>query len=397
MTRAAAGRGALLAALLLVSLNLRGPITALAPVVEDVRADLGLTPAVAGLLTGLPILCFAALTPLAAVALARLGTTRMLAGTLVAILLGTLLRSFGDVPGAFVGTLVIGAAVTVGNVGVPIVVARDFPLQVPRTMGLFSAVMNGGAALTTFGTAPLAAVLGWRWALVVWGVLTILALVVWTHVHRDAGVDAPRDAGDVPDPPVGRPAVPVLRRPVTWLLCAAFVGQSAAYMGVVAWLPSVLHDDVGMSRTAAGAAASLFALLGVAGSVLAPAALARRVPPRILVLVVAACWLALPVGLLVAPGGWAVWTVLAGLAQAANFVVLFSVVAAVSRTSAEVRRLSATVQTVGYTAAAATPSVLGELHSATGGWTAPLVTIGALLALMTVTHTVAAGGLARRA
>jgi len=89
--------------------------------------------------------------------------------------------------------------------------------------------------------------------------------------------------------------------------------------------------------------------------------------------------------------------VLAGLAQAANFVVLFSVVAAVSRTSAEVRRLSATVQTVGYTAAAATPSVLGELHSATGGWTAPLVTIGALLVLMTVTHTVAAGGLARRA
>ena len=411
MTRAAAaGGGALLAAVLLVALNLRGPITALAPVVDDVGADLGLTPAAAGLLTGLPIFCFAALTPLAAVALARLGTTRMLAAALVTILLGTLLRSFGDVPGAFAGTLVIGAAVTVGNVGVPIVVARDFPLQVPRTMGLFSAVMNAGAALTTFGTAPLAAVLGWRWALAAWGALAVLALVVWTRVHRGAGpgrdaagsdaavtAPPPRDPGGARGAPTDRPEVPVLRRPVTWLLCAALVGQSAAYVGVVAWLPSLLHDEVGLSRTSAGAAAALFTLLGVAGSVLAPVAHARRVPPRTVVLVVAACWLALPVGLLVAPGGWAVWTVLAGLAQAANFVVLFSVVAAVSRTSAEVRRLSATVQTVGYTAAAATPSVLGELHSATGGWTAPLLTIGALLVLMTVTHTVAAGGLARRA
>jgi len=404
---ARAGGGALLAALLLVALNLRGPITALAPVVDDVRADLALSPAAAGLLTGLPVLCFAVLTPLAAVALARAGTTRMLAAALATILLGTLVRSFGGVPGAFVGTVVIGAAVTVGNIGVPLVIARDFPTRVPRVMGLYAAVMNSGAALTTFGTAPLAGLVGWRWGLAAWGVLAVVALAGWARVHARATGGAgwarvsrgepPRSAG-ASDGAAARTrpgTVPVLRRPVTWLLCTAFVGQAAVYMGVTAWLPSVLHDDAGLSRTGAGAAAALFQLLGVLGSVLAPAVLARRAPPRAVVLVVCACWLSLPVGLLLAPGGWALWATLAGLAQAANFVVLFTVVAAVAGTPADVRRMSATVQTVGYGVAAATPSAVGALHTATSGWTVPLVALGALLVLMTATHTAAAGALPR--
>lgn len=385
--------GALLAALLLIALNLRGHITALAPVVDDVSADLGLSAAAAGSLTGLPVLCFAVLTPLAALALARAGTTRMLAGALVAILVGTLLRSFGGLPGAFAGTLVIGAAVTVGNIGVPTVIARDFPGRVARATGLYSSVMNGGAALTTFGTAPLAEVVGWRWALTAWGVLVLVALAAWTGVHRRGA--AARPAGPPPAVDTG-PRVPVLRRGVTWLLCAAFVGQASSYMGVTAWLPSVLHDDAGMSRTGAGAAASVYQVVGVLGSVLAPVALARVRRPRVVVLVVAACWLALPVGLLAAPGGWLAWSVLGGLAQAANFVVLFTVVTAAAGSPADVRRMSATVQTVGYAVAAATPSVVGALHTATAGWTVPLLAVVALLTLMTVTHTVAAGALTRR-
>lgn len=395
MTSRRAGGGVLLAALLLVALNLRGPITALAPVVEDLGVDLGLTPAAVGLLGGVPVLCFAALTPLAALALARAGTTRMLAATLVAILAGTLLRSFGGVPGAFAGMLVIGAAITVGNIGVPTVVARDFPTQVPRVMGLFSAVMNAGAALTTLGTAPLAALVGWRWALTAWGVLTVVALVVWTRVHAGGGPSGGAP-GRIPATVEAEPAVHVLRRPVTWLLCAAFVGQASSYYGVTTWLPTVLHDDAGLGRAGAGAAASLFQVLGVLGSVLAPFALARRVPPRVVVLGVAACWLSLPVGLLLAPGGWAVWATLAGLAQGANFVLLFTVAAAAAGSPADVRRMSATVQTVGYAVAAVTPSALGALHTATGGWTGPLLAVLGLLVLQVGTHAVAAGALPRR-
>ncbi len=406
-----AAQGALLVALLLVALNLRGPITALAPVVDRLGADLGLAPASAGLLTGVPVLCFAALTPLAAVALARAGTTRMLAAALLAILAGTLLRSFGGTTGAFVGTVVLGAAITVGNVGVPLVIGRDFPTRVPRVMGLYSAVMNAGAALTTLGTAPLAALVGWRWALVAWGALTVVALGAWARVHaHHAGRTATRSTSPadeaVPDaraagaaaPTPAAPTAPVrvLRRRVTWLLVVAFAGQASAYMGVTAWLPSVLRDEAGLGRAAAGAGAAVFQVLGVVGSLVVPPLLARRgVSPRAVVLGITVCWLSLPLGLLVAPAGWPLWSVLAGLAQAANFVVVFTVVATVAGSAAAARRMSATVQTLGYAVAAATPSVLGAVHEATGGWTAPLLVVAGLLTAMSVTHTTAAGALRR--
>ncbi|MFF0372035.1 hypothetical protein [Micromonospora sp. NPDC005087] len=45
----------LLAAVLLVGLNLRGPIAAASPVLRDVKADLGLSSGTAGLLTTLPV------------------------------------------------------------------------------------------------------------------------------------------------------------------------------------------------------------------------------------------------------------------------------------------------------------------------------------------------------
>ncbi len=42
------------AAIVLIALNFRGPIVAPAPVIGDVRVDLGLTATVAGLLTTIP-------------------------------------------------------------------------------------------------------------------------------------------------------------------------------------------------------------------------------------------------------------------------------------------------------------------------------------------------------
>lgn len=59
------------AAIVLIALNFRGPIVATAPVIGDVRADLGLTATIAGLLTTIPVLCFALATPFASWVIAK--------------------------------------------------------------------------------------------------------------------------------------------------------------------------------------------------------------------------------------------------------------------------------------------------------------------------------------
>ncbi len=379
-----AARGLLLAAVLLYALNLRAPITALAPVVDEVRLDLGLTAAGVGLLTGIPVLCFALTTPLMAVLLGRLGTGRVVAASLVTVLVGTLLRSSDGFGTALVGTVLIGVAITAGNVAVPVVIGRDFPGHVARVTGLYTAALNGGSVLTTTLTAPLADLVGWRWALASWGLLAVIALVVWQRAYPFRGEE--------PVPVVVATEAPdVWRRSVTWFLALAFAGQAFGYYAVSAWLPSVLHDTLGLERAASGGAAALFQLFGMVGGVAVPIALGRRAPVAAVSAAIAVGWVVLPVGLLLAPSWWAVWCTFAGVAQGGNFAVIFTVIASSAGSPAAARRMSATVQSLGYTAGALGPSVLGAVHSSTGGWTGPL-----LVVLGSVVTMAAASGLALR-
>lgn len=399
---AAGARGLLLAAVLLYALNLRAPITALAPVVDDVQADLGLSAAGVGLLTGVPVLCFALATPLVAVLLARQGTTRVVTASLVTVLVGTVLRSVDGFGTALVGTVLIGVAITAGNVAVPVVIGRDFPSAVPRATGLYTAALNAGSVLTTTLTEPLASLVGWRWALASWGGLAVLGLVVWRRAYgrrADPRVRAAGAAGDdeaaaaaaagsgggdtsTEAAGAGRPVPDALRRPVTWLLAVSFAGQAFGYYAVSAWLPTVLHDGTGMDPTASGGAAALFQLFGMVGGVAVPIALSRRVPMRVVSLAIALGWVTLPVGLVLAPSAWGLWCTLAGVAQGGNFAVIFTVVAQTAGSQRAARRMSAAVQSFGYACGAAGPSVLGAVHAASGGWQGPLmVVLGSILTM----------------
>jgi hypothetical protein len=71
--RVAAAPALLVAAIVLLAINMRGPIVAVAPVAEAIRADLGVDGGTVGLLTSLPVLCFGLATPPASALLARLG------------------------------------------------------------------------------------------------------------------------------------------------------------------------------------------------------------------------------------------------------------------------------------------------------------------------------------
>lgn len=391
MTRDAR-RGLLLTALLLYALNLRGPITAMAPVVSDVSADLHLTAASAGLLTGLPVLCYALVTPLAAALVNRAGTAFAGVTTLLGVLAGTVLRSTGGFATALAGTVLIGAAITVGNVTVPVVIARDFSSGIAGVTGSTTAAMNGGAVLTTIGMAPLAALVGWRWALASWSLVVLVGLAWWWRAYGRRTAAPPDEApATTPDE---TPPPHVLRQRLTWLLIATFAFQSAGYYALSAWLPTLLHDEAGLSRTGAGAAAALFQGFGILGGVLAPLGLARW-HPRAVVAVVGAAWLALPAGLLLAPGLWSVWASLGGVAQSANYVVIFSVVATVAGSPAAAGRMSAAVQTAGYVLAGVSPTILGAVHTATGGWRVPLLVVAAALLAMVSAHAVAIGALVR--
>jgi CP family cyanate transporter-like MFS transporter len=418
-----ASAGAVVVAILLLGLNLRAPIVAVSPVVDMIRGDLRIGEATAGLLTSLPVLCFGLATPLASALLARAGLGRGVSISLAVLLVGIVVRSLDGLPSALAGTLLIGAAITVGNVAVPVVIARDLARRSGPVLGAYTASLNLGSMLTLALTVPIADLVGWRAALGVWGGLVLLAVGAWWYAMHGSdgrrggdregagpsdaaagagrpGDDSPRDdpprddaAGTSPaagDAPAGGPVW--WRRPVVWGLTAAFSGQAFAYYGITAWLPLLLRDELGMAAAGAGTSASVFQVAALLGAFGVPVLLRLFPGPRAVVLVVTAAWTALPVGLLLAPGLWPVWCVLGGAAQGGGLTVIFALIVRHARDLTDNRRMSALVQGGSYVVASAGPTVVGAVHAATAGWTAPLLVVLAAIALLGVAGTASAGG-----
>jgi CP family cyanate transporter-like MFS transporter len=397
-------------AIVLVALNFRGPIVAPAPVIGDVRMDLGLTTTVAGLLTTIPVLCFALATPLASWVIAKATPERAVSLSLVVVLVGTVIRSLPSAAALLIGTAVIGIGITIGNVVVPVVIRRDTsPERVGIVTGVYTSALNVGSMTTSLGTAPIADLWGWPVAIALWGVFALIAGLAWTYtVGARAAWLGPRSGAPAEPLPVTGPIDQVLDtgavrtttaptrvsvvRPTRWVtigLTFAFGGQAFSYYALTAWIPTLLHDEIGFSKASSGASSSVFQILAVVGALGVPV-LAARWRPRAILSLVGTLWLAMPLGLLFAPQLWLLWSILGGAAQGGGITVIFIIIVRLVSNDDDARRMSAFVQGGGYLLGSAGPIVAGALHGATGDWTAPLLVVLVAVLVLGVVGTLAA-------
>src|SRR3954462_12558932 len=200
-TRSRAATVAVVLAIVAVALNQRPAVVAVAPVLGDLRADTGLSAAMAGLLTAVPVLCFGAFAPFAPRLARRIGLQTAVALSLLLLAAGIALRLLPPVALLYAGSLIAGAAIALANVLLPAYVKREFEHPGP-VMGLYSASLNVGAAAGAAATVPLAAALGvdWRAGLGLWLVLALAALALWLPVAGTGQQDrrpgpAPSGAG----------------------------------------------------------------------------------------------------------------------------------------------------------------------------------------------------------
>lgn len=361
----------LLAAIGLIALNMRGPFVAVAPVVGPMQQDLGFTPVEVGFLTGIPVLCFALASPLASLAGRKLGAEVAITLTLLGVLLGVIVRSSGGGAVVMLGTVILGIAITVGNIAVPLIIRRDFaPARQGTAMGIYTAALNVGSFLTSVVTAPLAELLGWRPALAAGALFALAAGVVWVLAFRSRAFRPEAVPGPNPGRAAGKPA----SRWITVGLTAGFAGQAFSYYGITAWLPSLLADELGMTAAAAGAGSSLFQILAIAGSLGVPFA-ARFGSTTRVGLTLGLLWLTVPLGLLLAPELWWLWSSLGGVAQGGGITLIFIAIIRLARDQASAGRMSAVVQGVGYCFGAVAPTLLGYVNGVSGSWTGPLLMV----------------------
>lgn len=416
----------ILAGIVLIAMNLRSPIVAVAPVLDRIVTDIGLTAVTAGLLTSLPVLAFAVTTPVAATLLGRIGPDFAVAMSLIGVLIGVAIRSAGNEAALFIGTVVMGFAITLGNVLAPVLIRRNYPPgHRAAVTGLYTAALNVGSMLTLVGTVPVSDVVGWRVGLNVWSILAIVALAVWvvavgwrraTRPTRMSARTATPASSTVPeiDPEHLADTLPaealsdtaaqrIVRLPAArrstlgrfWLLGIAFGGQAFSYYGLTAWLPQILSALSDIPTAGSSAGSSLFQICAIVGALGVPV-LTARLPYRGILVLLVVLWAVVPIGLLAAPSLWVIWLCAGGIAQGGTFTLVFIVVVELARSDAEAGRASALVQGIGYAIGAAGPSVFGALHELSGGWTGPLVAILVAVGTLLVGGLVVTRGLGRR-
>ena len=116
----------LTAAIVAVALNQRPAVVSVAPVLGDLRAETGLSAALAGLLTAVPVLCFGAFAPVAPRLARRIGLETAVAFSLLLLAAGIALRLLSPVALLYAGSLLAGSAIALANVLLPAYVKREF-------------------------------------------------------------------------------------------------------------------------------------------------------------------------------------------------------------------------------------------------------------------------------
>jgi MFS transporter, CP family, cyanate transporter len=365
--------------IVLLAANLRPALTSVAPLIGEIRADTGISNGAAGLLTTLPLLAFALLSPVAPRVARRFGIEGVLLASLLVLAAGILLRWTEAIAALFLGTAILGAAIAFGNVLLPGLVKREFPERAGLMTSVYSASLGTSAAIAAGVSFPLAQLdgFGWRGALAVWALPVFIAGVAWLpQLGR-------KDLPDASAP--GSPGIRDLwRSPLAWQVTLFMGLQSLAYYVTLTWLPEILQQD-GMAATRAGWLLGLSQAVAILAMFLAPVVAEKRPSQRGVVAVAVLLSGAGALGLLLAgSAGATLWVVLLGLGQGATFSLALAFFALRSPDPGYAAALSGMAQSVGYLLSAAGPFLFGVLRDATGTWNVPLVLLLAITACLLI-------------
>lgn len=376
--RTRVGGVALGAAFLLVAFNLRPALAAVSPILPAIRAADGLSSAAAGVLTSMPLVCFGVAAFFTPRLVHRRGTNMVMLACLVALAVGTALRSVPDLAALFGATFVLGMSIGICNVVMPAIVKRDFPGRVALMTGLYTTMLSLGPSAGSGLTVPLEHAIGgsWRLALGAWAALSVVAALCWLPFRRR----------DDPAVPLDRPPSKFWRHRVwrsgfAWSITLYMSLQALNFYTVLTWLPTILQSR-GASVLGAGALLAALNAVAVIAALLAPAVSQRLGSPWAVAVGAAAANAAGTVGL-IADGSHleVLWAMCIGVGQGAAISLAMMMIVVRSADSDEATALSGMAQGVGYLVAAGGPVLAGVLFDASGGWDLPLTALLGFLVL----------------
>jgi CP family cyanate transporter-like MFS transporter len=363
-------------AILVLSLNLRPAAVSVGPLLDEVRAGLGMSVGAAGLLTSLPVIAFAIFGALAPAAARTIGAHRTTFVALLAVVVGLSGRTVVDHESAFLALSMLAlAGMAMANVLLPSLVRLHFPDRIGAVTALYTTALSVGLTAAIVLTVPVADALGgWRWGLGIWAIVALVAAVPWLgllkHDIRTDGTDGAESERDIR-------FLDVARTRLGWAMVLFFGLQSLQAYAVFGWF-ATLWRDAGFSAAEAGGLVGVVAAMSIPLSLWAPPMVARPGDQRWVLFLVIACYPVAYLGLIASPHRLALlWAAILGVALA-TFPIILVLIGLRTRTPGGTAALSGFTQSLGYLMAAIGPFGVGTLHEASGGWTVPLLALTGL-------------------
>ncbi|MHA7582840.1 CynX/NimT family MFS transporter [Paenibacillus vandeheii] len=373
--------GLIILGIIVIAANLRTPLTSVGPLVSLIRDDVHISNTLAGLITTVPLLAFALLSPLVPKLGRRYGVERIILIALIFLTVGIVIRSLSGAVNLFIGTAVLGFAIAVCNVLLPSIIKRDFPNKIGLMTGVYSISMNLCGAIASGISVPLAINGGiqWQGAMGIWGILSFVSILCWLPQLRNQKQTATTSQQ------IASNNVNVWRSPLAWQVTMFMGIQSMIFYVLIAWLPEILKQQ-GIDSNQSGWYLSIMQLAMLPFTFIVPVIAGRMSSQRLLVVITTILLLMGTLGLLYGrPNVILLWIIILGIGGGFAFSLAMMFFGLRTENAHQAAELSGMAQSIGYLLAAIGPALIGYLHDATNSWNLPLyILLGASFLLFLV-------------
>ncbi|GAE29947.1 CynX/NimT family MFS transporter [Halalkalibacter hemicellulosilyticus] len=369
--------------LIVVALNLRPAITSVGPIIQDIRSDTGVSNGVAGMLTTVPLLAFAILSPFAPKWGRKLGNERAIWVGLWILGVGIVIRPFASISFLFIGTVLVGAGVAIINVLLPGIVKRRFPAKIGLMTGVYSMSMGLAASLGSGLSVPMSQQLhlGWENGLRFWVIIVIIGLLVWLPQLSKGTTSSHllKESSTVKSS--------LWRSKLAWQVTLFMGLQSLLFYCMISWLPEILSSR-GTDLITAGWLVAGMQLIGLPATLLAPALADRLSNQKGIVYVIGLCsFIGIGILFIDVQSIWLLGlsVLMMGVAFGASISMALTFISLRTRTAEQAANLSGMAQSIGYLLAASGPFMLGFLYDWFVSWdVALLVLLAASIAMLII-------------
>lgn len=368
----------LLLGIIFVAMNLRSPITSVGPLIGIISDDLMLSGGQAGLITTIPLMSFAIISPIAPKLANKWTIEKTIFGALIVLILGMFLRAIPQLTFLFLGTTLLGAAIAICNVLIPGLVKKEFPHQSGLVTGIYSVSMNLTGAIASGISIPLVRKIGldWNVALGLWSILALTAFVCWLpqlkRQDKEVQEMTPQENSSI------------WTSTLAWSVTLFMGIQSFIFYVLVAWLPEMLVDK-GLSTTQAGGMLSLLQMTLLPITFIVPIIAEKRPNQKSFVWV---SFLLFAFGILGLMGNnmKIVTLSIMGIGVAGGIAFSLSMMFFNLRTTSakQAAELSGMAQSVGYLLAATGPFLFGFLHDVTKNWQSSLIILLVMTSILLI-------------